>query len=156
MKSSSLNFEVWSTYYNKWWLWACSICPKISWWFPPGIPSALRWEETNACRSSVGLSYCMNYKIEKNMVASYDFSTAVGLYCLAIWDARNFFCPWGVSGSMKSSGFSSSTAFFLCFFSLFLGPSEAACAYRKANQNENRKNPCPPSISLSTYLVYIQ
>jgi hypothetical protein len=60
--------------------------------------------------------------------ASYDLSTALGLYCLAIWGASNFFCPLGVSGSMKSSGFSSSTAFFLSFFSVFFVPSDVACA----------------------------
>lgn len=39
------------------------------------------------------------HKNDKKREIYYDFSTTVGLYCLAIWEESNFFWPKGVGGS---------------------------------------------------------
>lgn len=72
--------------------------------------------------------------VKEKSLHTYDFSTAAGLYCLAICEESLFLSPRGVSGSTKSSGFSSDTSRLELFFALFLGtlvPSLACFAYMR-------------------------
>lgn len=81
--------------------------------------------------------YCAQIYVKEKALHTYDFSTAAGLYCLAICDESLFLSPRGVSGSTKSSGFSSESTRLELFFVLFLEtfvPSLACFAYTKSTQ----------------------
>ena len=123
------------THDNKWGFGALRICNKEPRFLPPCIPprSASLNDKYNK------IFNCDQFHTVKGKKKNntYDFSTALGLYCFAIWWDIIFFSPKGVWGSTNSSGFSSSPPRLTVFFSLFFWLFDACCAWHKIEQTNH-------------------